>query len=282
MDRIQFDVKLCRAYSVRVNRWYAWLLGGMCAFSAAPSAFAAETVLFPHDDEALLDAGQRRGGAAFLPSGTEAGGQPLPLVVFLHGTNASGTLHLWLGGGGRDLRPIAESLVLSGIVPPFVLAGPSQTRSAALARRLWSGVDLARFTSDVRDALATRVVVDDKRIFLVGHSGAGCNPSGGLASSFRADERVRPAAVVAIDPCLDRGMGQAFALQSPDVPLWLYWQTDVWQRDMIGWVAATSARSAPSQVRTLFGLGTNPHDAIVPAAFALAVRELLARPSIEE
>ena len=112
-----------------------------------------------------------------------------------------------LGGGGRDLRPLAERLIQSRKVSQFVLAGPSHTKHAGLARTVWRGFDLALFVEDVARATEGRVRIDRKRVVFIGHSGAGCNPTGGLASDFWSAGNVLPLALVAIDPCLDRLLG---------------------------------------------------------------------------
>jgi hypothetical protein len=49
---------------------------------------------------------------------------------------------MWLGGGGKDLRPLVKRLIDSGQVKPFVLAAPSQTKNAGLAATVWQGFDL--------------------------------------------------------------------------------------------------------------------------------------------
>jgi poly(3-hydroxybutyrate) depolymerase len=86
-------------------------LGGVFATTNAH----AKTLYFPHRDGQFLYRFQHNGGAAVVPDGVDAK-QPLPLVVFLHGTNPTGEPHMWLGGGGKDLRPLVKRLIESGSV----------------------------------------------------------------------------------------------------------------------------------------------------------------------
>ncbi len=251
------------------------LLAG--ALSLAWSAAAdAKTLYFPHQDARFLYRFQRNGGAAVLPERVEAS-EALPLVVFLHGTNPTSEPHMWLGGTGRDLRPLVKRLVDSGQVKPFVFAAPSQTKNAGLAATVWQGFDLNGFVDDVVRATEGKVSIDRTRVVLAGHSGAGCNPSGGLAADFWSAGVPLPLALVSIDPCLDRKMGGAFARRPTEVPLLLWWQPAIWVRQPAKFEAAL-ARDKPEQrvdrVRELPPMGANPHEAILPVALESALREL--------
>lgn len=260
-----------------VGRCWAFAVATSCAL---PAMARGKTVYFQHDDARLLHRYQKNGGAALLPEGTPAE-RRLPLVVFLHGTNSTAEPHLWMGGGGKDLRPLARRLVDSGQVEPFVLAAPSQTKNAGLAAKVWQDFDLNRFVADVVQATQGQVSIDRQRVVLAGHSGAGCNPSGGLATDFWSSGAPLPLALVSIDPCLDRKMGGAFARRPVEVPLLLWWQPAIWLREPAKFNAALS-RSKPEQridrVVELPPMGANPHDAILPIALESALRELLPAP----
>lgn len=244
------------------------------AFGVRPAE--AATVYFPHRDEQFLYRHQHNGGAAALPDRATPE-QPLPLVVFLHGTNPSAEPHVWLGGGGKDLRPLARRLIESGRVQPFVLAAPSQTKNAGLAARVWQGFDLNGFVDDVVRATEGRATIDRSRIVLAGYSGAGCNPSGGLAADFWSAGMPLPLALVSIDPCLDRKMGGAFARRPTEVPLLLWWQPAIWIRQPAKFEAAL-LRDKPEdrvdRLQELPPMGLNPHAAILPVAFESALCEL--------
>jgi len=251
------------------------LLAGLVSL-AWSSVVEAKTLYFPHQDARFLYRFQRNGGAAVLPEKAEAS-EALPLVVFLHGTNPTSETHMWFGGGGRDLRPLIKRLIDSGQVKPFVLAAPSQTKNAGLAATVWQGFDLNTFVDDVVRATDGRATIDRTRVVLAGHSGAGCNPSGGLAADFWSAGVPLPLALVSIDPCLDRKMGGAFARRPTEVPLLLWWQPAIWVRQPAKFEAAL-ARDKPEQrvdrVRELPPMGTNPHEAILPVALESALREL--------
>jgi hypothetical protein len=256
----------------------ALLWAGLSAWS--PPA-AAKTLYFPHRDERFLHPFQHNGGEAVVPDSASPD-DSLPLVVFLHGTNPSSEPHLWLGGGGKDLRPLASRLIANRAVQPFVLAGPSQTKNAGLAFTVWQDFDLNAFVDDVVRATEGRVNIDRERVVLAGHSGAGCNPNGGLAADFWSAGAPLPLALVSVDPCLDRKMGGAFARRPGEVPLLLWWQPAIWAREPEKFAAAL-ARDRPEgrvdRVLQLPPMGSNPHEAILPVALESALRELFGQPS---
>ncbi|RYZ04023.1 MAG: hypothetical protein EOO73_25560 [Myxococcales bacterium] len=264
----------------RFRRCLAVLAGLGASWGAAPAH--AKTLYFPHQDATFLHRFQRNGGAAVVPEEPQPEGAGLPLVVFLHGTNPTSEPHMWLGGGGRDLRPLAKRLIDSGEVAPFVLAAPSQTKNASLAATVWQNFDLNAFVEDVVRATEGVTRIDRKRVVLAGHSGAGCNPRGGLASDFWSAGSPLPLALVSIDPCLDRKMGGAFARRPTEVPLLLWWQPAIWIRQPAKFQAAL-LQDKPEQrvdrVRELPPMGSNPHEAILPVAFESALRELLGTPA---
>jgi hypothetical protein len=258
----------------RLARALGVLAGALGLAWAAPAE--AKTLYFPHQDARFLYRFQRNGGAAVLPESASVR-EPLPLVVFLHGTNATSELHMWLGGGGKDLRPLVKRLIDSGQVKPFVLAAPSQTKNAGLAATVWQSFDLNSFVDDVVRATEGVANIDRARIVLAGHSGAGCNPSGGLAADFWSAGVPLPLALVSIDPCLDRKMGGAFARRPTEVPLLLWWQPAIWVRQPDKFTAALTLDKPElrvDRVRELPPMGANPHEAILPIAFESALREL--------
>jgi hypothetical protein len=244
----------------------AGLLATAALLGASPAA-AWQTLYFEHEDERYLRAEQQRSGAAFVPPVAES--TELPLVVFLHGSNRAGALHLWLGGNDRDLRPAVRRVIESGQARPFIVAAPSQTRHAVVPRALWSSFNLGAFVEDTATALAGSAQVAREQVYVVGHSGAGCNPSGGLATQW-ASATLRPRAVASIDPCLDPEMGHAMARRSADIPLFVWWQSAVWPRSPDGFWATLTRRKPVERVDRLVRLeasGPTAHDDVVPLAF---------------
>lgn len=252
----------------------------ICHAPATAQARTAETHYFAYADERLLRWPQHDGGAVFVPGGA-VDEEPLALVVLLHGTNPNAYLHLWLGGGGRDLRPFAASLVHTEQVLPFVLAAPSQTRSAGSGAALWNAFQLRTFVEAIEDALVGAVQIDRQRIVVFGHSAAGCNPEGGLASDFWTAEGVSAWALVSVDPCLDAQMGTAMARRPSTVPLWVWWQSRSWQRSPVDFWAALTLMTGDARTDRMQKLAApepNPHETIVPLAFERTLRELLRSP----
>jgi hypothetical protein len=252
------------------------ILVGVVVWLVSSQGAAAETRYFRHADERYLYTHQHNGAAALLPENV-ALDAAVPLVIFLHGTNTTGEPHLWLGGGGRDLRPLVSGLIKEGKVRPLVVAGPSQTKGAALPWTLWNGFDLDAFVDDLAAATQDVVKIDRDQVVLAGHSGAGCNPSGGLATPSWNTGHVTPLALASIDPCLDEEMGNALAKRPAAISLLVWWQSAVWAREPEKFWAALTADKPDERVDRMTRLsapGPNPHDTIVPLAFERLLREL--------
>jgi poly(3-hydroxybutyrate) depolymerase len=207
-----------------------------------------------------------------------AGGQPgemLPLVVFLHGMNADRDVHLWMGGGPGNLREHVDSWVRSGDVAPLILAAPTHTRYALAANLMWPDFDLGEFVAATETALAGRAHVDPARIYLVGHSGAGCNPHGGIFSPEVRKHPGRVAAVVAIDSCVDDDVLPGFQALSAHGTRFMYFWQPAWSRPVDDLARICDAPGASCSVNELSGLPGNPHNAILPVALGRALVELL-------
>ncbi len=200
----------------------------VAVLAVSPVARAGTTVHFPFDDDRYLRADQHDGGTAYVPDSASAEDGAVPIVVFLHGINPAGELHVWMEGD-HDLRPVVDTLTASG-AEPFVLAAPSQTRDAGRGRFLWPDFDIDAFVAQTAAAVARHVDVDARRVYVVGHSGAGCNASGGIVAAAQAS-RARVRGVLAVDTCLDADSGGAFAQIPARVPVWVTWQDRTWPRD---------------------------------------------------
>jgi hypothetical protein len=191
---------------------------------------AGETVTFQHQDARYLLPDQSEGGLAYVPDTVTDPATPVPLVVFLHGMNPEGALHLWFGGGGYDLRDHLEQVARANDTS-FVVAAPSNTRRAGYYKNLWHGFNTADFVEDTARAVDALAVIDEDRVFVVGHSAAGCNLHGGLLTAAAAEEPVHVRGLLLIDTCLDGDVAHRIAARSRGTRLWVTWQDVTWPRE---------------------------------------------------
>lgn len=244
----------------------------LAALLLAASAHAEPTrsFSFSYADEALL--GARGTKSSWLHLAGDANRDPLPLVVFLHGLNFVPQKHLWFGGGRADLRPTFERVART--VGPFLVAAPSQLKDSGAARTLWLDFDLPTFVEAT--ALAAHAAgyrVDRARVFLVGHSGAGCSSETGLFVPMTRDDEI-PSAILAIDTCQDEEIGRAAARTNR--PVLFAWQDLEWPRDVLALARGFEEEAPPLSSFTLEKVtvyGTDAHNAIVP----IAIEEILPR-----
>lgn len=237
----------------------------------------APDVELEFEDARLLTPGQTKGGVVHV-AGSPRANASLPLVVFLHGLNFTGQKHLWMGGGRADLRISADRVAAR--VGPFLLAAPSQTKDAGAARTLWSEFELGAFVEAVERASAAMppaLRVDRRKVILVGHSGAGCNPDGGLFAPVASEDET-PRAILAIDTCLDEDVGRAVARTRRLVVA--HYQETEWPRDaagaLRGFYEETEAQHVEAfQLEKATIVGPDAHNTIVPLAFERALPELL-------
>lgn len=243
---------------------------------APASAHAADTtsgatIVFPYRQRRLLYSRNAHGGLAYVSSGA-ARGAALPVVVFLHGMNPDEIVHPWFGPPYGDLRPVLESLVAAGKVAPLVLAAPTHTRYATGATVMWPRFDLDDFLDATEAALGETAKLDRARVIVVGHSGAGCNPTGGiLAESVR---RAKLLALVDVDGCVDDKVMSPLTQASTSTPVRFFWQR-TWVRPI-----SDLERACPAcKVEEIAELapGTSPHVAILPDAMRRVLPELLPR-----
>lgn len=248
------------------------LLSTLLLLAPAATARAATDVTFPYDDARLLQANERDGGLAHVPTHGE---QALPLLVFLHGVNEGGPLHRGLGAGGYDLRAIVDGLDLD---TPIV-AGPSQTKDAWTGSRLWDGFDLDAFVDATEKA--SGVEVDRERVLLVGHSGAVCNAGGGVLSPMGT---IQPLAIVALDGCMDDRFGKLLGERAAIAPVHVLYQDAIWPREFGAFKSAFDAALAadPKRVGTVQRYdapGANSHDEIVRVGLRDLLPKLLPPPA---
>jgi hypothetical protein len=163
-------------------------------------------------------------------TGANGSRKPLPLVVFLHGVNGGHQPFRFAGHGGEpDIRDIAARLMREGGTSPFVLGAPSTVVSSDFPLSLWPSFDLDRFVEEAATRLRDQVTIDLSRVVVVGHSGAGCNPRGGVFSAAR-QTTLPLRAVLLVDTCLDLANAPLLVELPPSVDVIVSFQTRSWPR----------------------------------------------------
>jgi hypothetical protein len=213
---------------------------------------------------------------------------PLPIVVFLHGLNTARIKYRWMGGGNEgDVRRIVADLIEAGQIPPTLVAGPSSIVPAAItnAATSWPAFDLDRFLDRTAAELAGVATIDRSRVIVAGHSGAGCNPKGGLPAALRG--KTRPLAAFSIDTCMLPDVAIELARAAPSTHVIVSWQTQSWaKRPFADFKAAflKEAAKSPADAGILRELEharptePMPHDAMVPLTFRTWLPKLLTPP----
>lgn len=156
--------------------------------------------------------------------------KPTPIVVFLHGMNTELIKHRWMGGGQEgDVRRIVAELMEAGSIVPMIVAAPSTVDpvTASNAVLLWPAFDLDGFLDRTAARLAGIATIDRRRVVVVGHSGAGCNLRGGLATALRA--KTVPFAALVIDTCMMTDFAKALAHAPPATNVIVSWQSISWE-----------------------------------------------------
>src|SRR5262249_32658119 len=90
----------------------------------------------------------------------------------------------------------------------------------------WPAFDLDNFIAKTRERLRDIATIDDTKIIVAGHSGAGCNDSGGLATAVHG--RARLLAAISIDTGLGPGLAQRLVAAPPDTSVIVAWQAQTW------------------------------------------------------
>ncbi|WP_437528574.1 hypothetical protein WME79_45915 [Sorangium sp. So ce726] len=219
--------------------------------------------------------------------------RPLPILVFLHGTNEARIEHRWMGGGQEgDVRRIAAQLMEAGQIPPMLVAAPSAVLPAAVAvaRTSWPAFDLDAFLDATAARLRGVATLDRARVVVAGHSGGGCNKAGGIATALRASIPVHAALV--IDTCMDVDIALPLARSRPTTHVVVSWQTMTWVKRPIadfrrafqrGVDAHPAAPGVLRELEPLLPTEPMPHDAMVPLVLRRWLPSLLspdAAPSV--
>lgn len=168
-------------------------------------------------------------GRAYVPPKAKQAAGPVPLVVFLHGLNAALIEHRWMGGGTEgDVRRIVDALVAQAAIEPVVVAGPSSVIASQVSHGAsWNRFDLDRFLDRTIAELRDVVAIDESRIVVAGHSGAGCSSAGGLATVGQSRRRLL--AILSIDTCMTGPLAEQLGAANPRTHVVVTYQTQTWK-----------------------------------------------------
>jgi hypothetical protein len=109
-------------------------------------------------------------------------------------------------------------------------------------------------------------------VFVLGHSGAACNPDGGLLRVARVPSLVVPRGIFAIDTCMDEDSGAALGSAPESAPVWVRYQPEIWPRPLDRFRAtfkttAESSGHAEPFIEVVNGLAEPVHVSILLDTF---------------
>jgi hypothetical protein len=150
---------------------------------------------------------------------------------------------------------------------------------------MWQDFDLDAFVGAVDAAIAPGAEIDRDRVYLVAHSGGGCNVDGGLFRAASAS-RIVARAVLAIDTCMDEEDGTAYGGVPESTQVIVRWQPEIWPRPVekfrAAFQSAASLAGHDDMVMQLVpGLGPGAHEAILVDTFTSLLPRVLAGSSIQ-
>jgi len=193
----------------------AFACAAVDAGAQIPAIGRGRTIDFVYDGSDVRHPTEAYVARLFLPGEVKKTPDvPRPLLVFLHGVNPDHVRFRFTGGkpDEPDLRLIVAELIEAGTIPPVIVAAPSSVVSSELPTTLWPDFDLDRFVERTARTLRGKATIDLDAVVVVGHSGAGCNPKGGLASAL-AGTSLPVRAALSIDTCMTvadaRALGDA-------------------------------------------------------------------------
>jgi hypothetical protein len=168
-------------------------------------------------------------GRAYVPPSVAATEEHVPLVVFLHGLNKALIKYRWMGGGTEgDVRAIIGDMVDAETIGPVVVAGPSSIIKSQVSQGAsWNRFDLDHFIDSTMERLDGIAEIDEERIVVAGHSGAGCSDHGGLGTALASRRRLL--ALVAIDTCMSESLAERWSAANPLVHVLVSYQTAAWK-----------------------------------------------------
>jgi hypothetical protein len=155
--------------------------------------------------------------------------KPVPLIVFIHGLNRELIKNRWMGGGVEgDLRRIVQDLIDKKAIVPAIVAGPGSIVESTVSDALtaWPAFDVDNFIARTQTRLQDVATIDTSRIVVVGHSGAGCNDSGGLATV--AQSKTHLLGLISVDTCMGPGLARKLVGSPADTHVIVSWQAQTW------------------------------------------------------
>jgi hypothetical protein len=264
-----------------LSRSFALVIVWALLLLAPRAAWGEYRATFPYRDADFLLAGESAGGIVVVPDAV-AKGEKAPLVVILHGVNPEPVMHMWFGAKDYpDISLLSAQMIATRASVPFILAAPTQTKGAMSGRHMWQDFDLDDFVRAVDAAVGARAEVDRDAIYVVGHSGAGCNPDGGLLRVARAPSLIVPRGILAIDTCMDEDSGPALGSSPESALVLVRWQPEIWPRPLDRFratfkTAADAAGHAEPVVQCVNGLAEPVHINILVDTFASILPSMLA------
>lgn len=200
-----------------------------------PPPLPGQTYDFKYDAKDVKKPERAYDGRAFVPTKAAGAKQALPALVFVHGLNAEKIPFRWMGGGSEgDVRRIVGELVEAGKIGPVLVLAPSTTIPSAITNAMssWPGFDLDNFLALAQKRLDGVATIDRKRVFVAGHSGGGCNASGGMVSALGAKEP--PAAAFVIDVCMTPDVAKKLSEAPPSTHVVVSYQSVSWSNRGFG------------------------------------------------
>jgi hypothetical protein len=224
-----------------------------------------KTIDFEYDGMDVRSPSRAYTGRVFIPAKVLEQGKAVPVIVFFHGLNRALTPHRWMGGGNEgDIRRIILDMVDAGDIPPVIVAGPGSVEPAAVSGgESFPFFDVDKFVYLSRKAIAGIAEIDEARVIVTGHSGAGCARTGGVASGVIA--KAPPYAIISIDTCMNAALAEGLAMANPSTHVIAAYQGGAWERDFDVFRAVFDDLVAkhpanPGIMRLMDELPTNFHD----------------------
>jgi hypothetical protein len=248
------------------------LAASLAVGTAAAGELSGQSYDYDYDGKDVGHPERAWWGRAYVPPSAGATEEHVPLVIFLHGLNKALIKYRWMGAGPEgDVREIIGDLVDAEKMGPVVVAAPSSIIKSQVAHgSSWNRFDL--------DGIAE---IDEERIVVAGHSGAGCSDRGGLATA--AQSRRPLLAILAIDTCMSESLAVRWSATDPNIHFVVSYQSVAWTNRPFKtfkrlWEKGVSDNPpADGVLRALDHQKPDhaPHDAMVPITFERWLPQLL-------